>query len=142
MAKFSITHENFLVIVGFNMTSENKNMIDFLNTFCLENLINEPTCFKSATSSCIDLTLINKKSLFMRSETFGNGLSDFHKVTTTMLRKIIPKGNPKSILYRDYKSFDRNKFNEELNSKMKNEKLQLYNISRYSLKRSKQFSAY
>ena len=78
----------------------------------------------------------------MRSETFGNGLSDFHKVTTTMLRKIIPKGNPKSILYRDYKSFDPNKFNEELNSKMKNEKLQLYNISRYSLKRSKQFSAY
>ena len=30
--------------------------------FCLESLINEPTCFKSATLSCKDL-ILNKKKL-------------------------------------------------------------------------------
>ena len=51
-----------------------------------------------------------------------NGLSDFHKVTMTILGETITEGNPKSIVYRDYKSFDKNKFNEELNSKIKKER--------------------
>ena len=119
MAKFNNTYESFLVIGDFNMTPENKNMIDFLNTSCFENLIKEPTCFKSAIPSCVALILSNKKSLFMRSETFENDLSDFHKVTTAILRKTIAKGNPKTILYRDYKLFDQNRLNEELNPKMK-----------------------
>ena len=51
-----------------------------------------------------------------------NGLSDFHKVTMTILGETITEGNPKAIVYRDYKSFDKNKFNEELNSKIKKER--------------------
>ena len=125
MAKFNNTYESFLVIGDFNMTPENKNMIDFLNTFCFENLIKEPTCFKSAIPSCVALILSNKKSLFMRSETFENGVSDFHKVTTAILRKTIAKGNPKTIIYRDYKLFDQNRFNEELNPKMNKKKEKL-----------------
>ena len=83
MAKFGNTYESFLVIFDFNMTRENKNMIYFFNTLYLEHLINEPTCFKSAIPFCTDLILINKKSLFMRWETFESGLPDFCKVTTT-----------------------------------------------------------
>ena len=48
-------------------------------------------------------------------------LINVHRITTTILRKTIPKGNPKTIRYREYKSFD-----EELTStKKKNGKLQL-----------------
>ena len=101
MTKFSNTYENFLVIGDFNMTPENENMI-----FC-----------KPATPSCIDLNLTNKKSFFMRLGTFPNGLSDFHKVATTILRKTTPKGNPKTILYRDSNLFHQNKF--MMNLKMK-----------------------
>ena len=54
--------------------------------------MNQPV-LKSATPPCIDLTLTIKKSLFMRLETFENGLSNFHKVTTTILPETIPKGN-------------------------------------------------
>ena len=45
-------------------------------------------------------------------------LSDFRKLTTTILRKIITKGNPINILYRDYKIFDQKKFEDQLRSKL------------------------
>ena len=99
-------------------------MIDFLNTFCLKNLINELTCFKSATPSYIELILTNKKSILMRSETFENSLSDFHKVKTTILSKTMTNG----ILFTDCKSFDENKFNDKLNSKKNKKKNKLPNI--------------
>ena len=46
------------------------------------------------------------------------GLSDFHKLTTTILRKSITKGNPRNILYRDYKIFDQKKFEDQLRSQL------------------------
>ena len=39
----------------------------------------------------------------MKSTTFETGISDFHKLTTTILRKTISKGNAKKIFYRDKK---------------------------------------
>ena len=44
----------------------------------------------------------------MKSTTFETGMSDFHKLKTTILRKTISKGNAKNIFYRDYKAFDQN----------------------------------
>lgn len=41
------------------------------------------------------------------------------KVTTTILWKIILKGNPKTIPYKESNLFDQNKLNEELGSKLK-----------------------
>ena len=58
----------------------------------------------------------------LENEKAQNGLSDFHKVTMTILGESIPEGNPKTIVYRDFKSFGKNKFNEELNSKIKKER--------------------
>ena len=36
----------------------------------------------------------------------ATGMSDFHKLTTTILRKTINKGNAKKTFYRDYNAFD------------------------------------
>ena len=57
MTKFNNTRDSFLVIDDFNMTPENKNMIDVLNIFYFEDLIKEPTFFKSAIPSFIVLIL-------------------------------------------------------------------------------------
>ena len=48
----------------------------------------------------------------------ATGMSDFHKLTTTILRKTISKGIAKKIFYRDYKSFDQNTFGTRLQSKL------------------------
>ena len=90
--------------------------------FDLESLSKIPTCYKSLSSPTnIDLILTNKKKLFMKSTTFETGMSDFHKLTTTILRKTISKGNAKKIFYRHYKAFDHNTFETRLQSKLKSE---------------------
>ena len=85
-----------------------------MSTFDLESLINSPTCYKSINPTCIDLILTNKKKHFMKSATFETGLSDHHRLITTILRKTISKGNSKKMFYRDYKRFDQKKFEAEL----------------------------
>ena len=54
----------------------------------------------------------------MKFTTFETGLSNHHKLITTILRKTISKGNSKKIFYRDYKSFDQKKFETELKLKL------------------------
>ena len=50
----------------------------------------------------------------MKSATFETGLSDHHKLITTILRKTISKGNSKKMFCRDYKRFEQKKFEAEL----------------------------
>ena len=106
--------ENIL-IGDFNMTVtiENSKMNDLVNTFSLENLIKEPTCYISNIRTCIDLILTNQKRLFLKSSTFESGLSDFRKLTTTILRKTTLKSNSKTIIYRKYKSLNQNNFEND-----------------------------
>ena len=55
----------------------------------------------------------------MKSATFEAGMSDFHKLTTNILRKTIIKGIAKKIFCRDYIAFDQNTFEKRLQSKLK-----------------------
>ena len=86
-------------------------------SFDLESLLNSPTCYKSKNPTYTGLILTKKKNDFMKSATFETGLSDRHKLITTILRKTISKGNSKKNFYRDYKIFDRKKFKTELELK-------------------------
>ena len=61
----------------------------------------------------------------MKSITFETGRSDFHKLTTNILRKTISKGNAKKIFYRDYKAFDHNTFEMRLQSKFRSKILSI-----------------
>ena len=45
---YSKSYENFSFIGDFNMTVENSDLNDLMNTFCLENLIKEFACYKRA----------------------------------------------------------------------------------------------
>ena len=54
----------------------------------------------------------------MKSATFETALSDHHKLTTTILTKTVKKGNSKQMFYRDYKRFDKKKFETEMKLKL------------------------
>ena len=88
-------YENFVLLCDFNMFTENPNLKNFMYNFDLDSLIDSPTCYKSINPTCIDLILTNKKNHFMKSAAFEIGLSDHHKLTTTILRKTISKSNSK-----------------------------------------------
>ena len=115
---FSPIYENFVLLGDFNLSTENPDLKNFMCSFDLERLIDSPTCYKSINPTCIDLILTNKKNHFMKFATFETGLSDHHKLITTILRKTISKGNSKKMFYRDYKRFDQKKFETELKLKL------------------------
>ena len=106
-------------------------MADFCDLYNLKNLIKDPTCFKSPLNpSCIDVILTNKIRSFQNSETVETGLSDYHKLTITVLKSFFRKLDPVIVNYRDYKVFDKIKFQTELKNKLDN---MLTNNSNYEL---------
>ena len=107
-------YENLVLLGDFIMFTENRNLKNFMCSFDLDSFINSPTCYKSINPTCIGLILTNKKSHFMKSGTFETGLSDLEKLTTTILRKTISKGNSKKKFDKDYKRFDQKKFETQL----------------------------
>ena len=119
LTKMSCEYENVILIEDFNLTVESKNLEVFMNTFDLECLIKKLTCFQSTSPSCIDLILTNKKEFFKNSKVLEVGTSDHHSLIVTALRSQLVKGNAKTMLDRDYNSFDIKLFKEDLNMNLK-----------------------
>ena len=83
----------------------------------LKNLIKEPACSKILENpTCIDIILTNRPKCFQKSNVFETGLSNFHKLTFTVMKTYFQKQQPKIIKYRSYKKIDNNLFrNDPLN---------------------------
>ena len=58
------------------------------------------------------------ESYFKNTCVTVTGISDFHKLTAVSLKSQILKAPPKIKTYRNYKTFDENRFNEDLKSKL------------------------
>ena len=86
------------------------------NSFNLEHLMKKPTCLKGSPS-CTDLIITNRKAYFKKTCILETGISDFHKLTVASLKSQILKAPLKRKLYRDYKAFDENSFNNELKTR-------------------------
>ena len=107
----SSKYENFLIMGDFNSETKEKDMLEFCELYHLCNLIKEPTCFKNPINpSCIDLLLTNKKMCFQNSKALETNLSDFHKMTLTVLKAYYKKSKPTKITYRNYKNFNNEAF--------------------------------
>ena len=78
------------------------------------------TCFQSNTPTSIDLMLTSKKDLFKLSNTFEIGISDHHKLVSTILKSGSFKGTPKIKIYRSYKTFEPENFNRIFKDKLEN----------------------
>ena len=108
-------YDNILLIGDFNAEPEHKEIVEFCDIYNLVNLVKQPTCFKSVHNpSCIDLILTNRPKMFMHTTVYETGLSDFHKMTLTVLKSYFKKQPPKCILYRDYRNFNPHFFRTEL----------------------------
>ena len=89
---YSSNYDNFIIIGDFNSEPTEKFLDDFFNTYDLKNLIREATCYKNPDNpSCIDLMLTNHPRSFQHSRTVETGLSDFHKLTLTVLKMHVKK---------------------------------------------------
>ena len=119
--KYISKYENIILIGDFSSSIENKHLADFTTLFKLESLIKSPTCFQSSKPTCIDLILTKKKELFENSKKFEVGISDHYLLTLTSMRIQFVKSNPKVKFYRNYKSFNFESFNNDLDGLLKAE---------------------
>ena len=113
--KFSPSYDNILILGDFNSDPTDENMIEFFNLYYLQNLIKVPTCFKNPHNpSCIDLVITNRTKSFQNSKAIETGLSDFHKLTLSVMKIKYKKQPPTIISYRDYRLFSNSLFRTEL----------------------------
>ena len=108
--------ENFILIGDFDdEESDTITIKDFCDIYSFKNLMKGVTCFKNPDKpQCIDLMLTNRNRSFQNSCAIDTGLSDFRKMTVTIIRSYLSKLGPKINLYRlgpkinhcrDYKNF-------------------------------------
>ena len=81
----------------------------FCDSYEFKNLIKDATCYKNPENpSCIDLILTNNPNSFQNSGVIETGLSDFHKMTVTVMKTTFEKLKPNIIHYWDYQKFRKN----------------------------------
>ena len=130
---YSSKYDNFVVLGDLNAEVSNSFMEQFCASYNLKSLIKEPTCFKSVDNpSCIDLILTNHPKCFQNSGVYETGISDFHKLTFTVLKTYFQKVKPRIIKYRDYKHFDNYEFRDELIRDLSSNNMQYYDLARFT----------
>ena len=120
-------YDNYLLAGDFNMEEGESCLKEFLNEHNASNLVKQNTCYKNIDNpSCIDLFITNCHRKFQNTTTISTGLSDFHKMIVTVMKKTIPKDKPKIIQYRDYRKFVEQNFRIELKERLQNELIKDY----------------
>ena len=100
-------YEKVLLVGDFNTERTEHYIESFLYEHELSNLVKEKTCFKNMQNpTCTELLLTNNSYAVQQTATVCSGLSDCHKLVSSVLKR--------QITYRDYEKFDSLKFNNEL----------------------------
>ena len=134
LAVYSSNYENLIILGDFNVSIDNSYMAGFCDTYDLRSLITEPTCYKSPeNSTCIDLILTNHPRSFQNSCEFETGLSDYHKITVTIMKASFQRLQPRIINYRDYKRLQNDVFREELLSELLNVNIDKWRFFKFSV---------
>ena len=89
---YSSQYEHFIVLEDFNVEVENGNIDEFCKNYNFKKLIRVPTCYKNPNNlSGIDLTLTHSQRSFQSFCGIETGLSDFHRMTVTVMKSSFPK---------------------------------------------------
>ena len=113
------TYDNFILLGDMNAEPSNQILKDFCQLYSCKNLINDKTCFKNLQNpSCIDLMITNRPKSFQSSVVLETGLSDFHKMTLTVMKVFYKKIKPNLVKYRNYKYFDNTNFMNDIENEI------------------------
>ena len=107
----STKYEKIFIMGDFNVEIDDPKMQTFCEVYNFKSLIKQPTCYKNPVKpSCIDFMLTNIPCMFQSTCVIETGLSDFHLMTVTVLRKTFKKVRPRIINYRSFKHFSNEAF--------------------------------
>ena len=98
-------YDNFLLIGDLNTEPTEAAVFNSCEIYNLKNSIIDKTCFKNPTKpTCIDLIVTNRPKCFQDAVVFETGLSDFHKMSVTVMKMYYAKQKPSIVYYRKFKT--------------------------------------
>ena len=99
-----IAYDNIVILGNFNAGIDDEALQIYVQLTNLTVSLKQLTCFKNPENpSSIDLILTNKPRSFQTKCVAETGLSDFHRMTISVLKMDFRKTSPKVINYRDFK---------------------------------------
>ena len=109
--KSIITSDHILILGDLNLDLSNitkgKPLLDFMDTFNLENCISSPTCFmKDCTPSLVDVILTGSKNLCFKPLNIPTGISDCHNFISICVKSNAPSDKKTKCSYRSFRNFD------------------------------------
>ena len=114
---FSSKYDNFIILGDLNSESCEQPILDFCHVYNCQNIIKDKTCFKNPQNpSCIDLILTNRQRSFQNSKVKETGLSDFQKMSLSIMKIFYKKQRPNIIRYRNYRNFNNECFINDVQS--------------------------
>ena len=115
------------VLADFN-SQEGESLLDtYLYQHELHSINKNPTCYENQNSpSNIDLILTNYSKSFFKTDIIFTGLFDFHKIVLSVFETTFTKSKFKEIVYRNYRNFNENNFNQDLHNQLFSEQPKYY----------------
>ena len=124
LGPYSTKCDNLMVIGDLNAEINVECMKLFCETYDLSSLINVPTFYKNPEKpSCIDLILTNRPKIFQNSSAVETELSDFHKMTLTVMKTTFEKLKPRICYFRKWNEFCNEKFRTQVLTKLSMENI-------------------
>ena len=118
----SSIYDKFIILGNFSVEMGNPQIQSFCDDYSLRSLIKQPTCYKSPTNpTCINLILTKRPQSLQSTCVLETGLSDFHLMTLTVMKKTFKKLKHRIIIYRSYKHFSNKAFRKSLLNKLSKE---------------------
>ena len=113
---------------------DNNNFLsDLCDTFSLQNIITGKTCHKSNVGTSVDTMLTNRPRSFHKTSIFETGISDHHKLILSLFRSYFTRIPPKTVEYKKYKTFNKNKFLHDLDQELLKGAIYQNNEEMYSI---------
>ena len=79
-----------MLVGDLNAEPAEATVSGFCEIYNLKHLSKDKTCFKNPTKpTCIDLIVTNKPKCFQNYMVIETGLSDFHKMSATVMKMYI-----------------------------------------------------
>ncbi len=101
--------------LNIDMLCENNELQhDICDIYGLDNIITEPTCFKSPEGTLVDVLLVKNRKRFKNMINVFCGYSDWHHMVGCVTKLHVPPPKPCRVKYRSFKSFDENVFKKEV----------------------------
>ena len=90
----------------FNVEPNDATMKNICQIYGCKNIVKDKTCFKNPRNpTCIDMIITNRPKSFQESEVVETGLSDFHKMSLTVMKVFYNKKPRKSFNIESIKIF-------------------------------------